>query len=242
MLSSFLVSPPKPPILSPSPCSATHPLLLPCTGPYTGASSPLRTKGLSSHWCPTRPSSATYLAGPMGLSMCTLWFVHIVVSPNEASSSFCSFSPFSNSCIGDLVLSPMVDWEHPPLYLSGTGRVSQETAISGSCQQALVGIHNRVWVWWLYVRWIPRWDSLWMACPSVSVPHFVSVSPPMGILFPLLRRTRISVHWSSFFLSFPNPRLPQPVTSESNASILGVQAMPWSRYGSRSTPLCWELP
>jgi hypothetical protein len=32
------------------------------------------------------------------------------------------------------------------LYLSGLGRVSQETAISGSCQQALVGVHNSVWV------------------------------------------------------------------------------------------------
>jgi hypothetical protein len=44
------------------------------------------------------------------------------------------------------VLSPMVGWEHPPLCLSGTGRASQETATSGSCQQALVGIHNSVWI------------------------------------------------------------------------------------------------
>jgi hypothetical protein len=36
--------------------------------------------------------------------------------------------------------------------------------------------------------------------PSVSAPHFVS--PPMGILFPLLRRTEVSILWSSFFLSF----------------------------------------
>ena len=33
-----------------------------------------------------------------------------------------SFSPFSNSFIGDPVLSPMVGCEHPPLYLSGSGR------------------------------------------------------------------------------------------------------------------------
>jgi hypothetical protein len=32
---------------------------------------------------------------------------------------------------------------HPPLYLSGTGRASQETTITGPCQQALVGIHNK---------------------------------------------------------------------------------------------------
>uniref|UniRef100_A0A0V1KHN4 Uncharacterized protein n=1 Tax=Trichinella nativa TaxID=6335 RepID=A0A0V1KHN4_9BILA len=27
--------------------------------------------------------------------------------------------------------------------------------------------------------WIPRWGSLWMAFPSVSAPHFVSVTPSM---------------------------------------------------------------
>jgi hypothetical protein len=29
--------------------------------------------------------------------------------------------------------------------------------------------------------------SIWMAFPSVSAPHFVSIFPPMSILFPLLR-------------------------------------------------------
>jgi hypothetical protein len=48
----------------------------------------------------------------------------------------------------------------------------------------------------------PRWGSLWMVFPSVSAPHFVSVSPPMCILFPLLRRIEVSTLWSSFFLSF----------------------------------------
>ena len=45
----------------------------------------------------------------------------------------------------------------------------------------------------------PRWGSLWMVYPSVFALHFVSVSPLVGILFPLLRRT---ILWSSFFLSF----------------------------------------
>ena len=27
----------------------------------------------------------------------------------------------------------------------------------------LVGISSSVWVWCLYMGWIPRWDSLWMA-------------------------------------------------------------------------------
>jgi hypothetical protein len=37
-----------------------------------------------------------------------------------AANPFSSFSPFSNSSIGDPMLSPMVGWEQPPLYLSGT--------------------------------------------------------------------------------------------------------------------------
>ena len=61
------------------------------------------------------------------------------------------------------------------LYWSGSGRASQETATSGSCQQALLGISNSVWVWCLYMGWIPRWCSLWMAFPSVSTPLFVPV-------------------------------------------------------------------
>ena len=47
---------------------------------------------------------------------------------------------FSGSFIGDPVLCPMDDCEHPLLYLPGTVRASQETAISGPCQQALVSI------------------------------------------------------------------------------------------------------
>ena len=86
----------------------------------------------------------------------------------------------------------------PLLYLSGTSRASQKTAISGSCQQALVGICNRVWVWWWFMGRMPRWDSLWMVIPSVSAPYFVSLTPSMGILFPLLRRIELSTLWSSF--------------------------------------------
>jgi hypothetical protein len=37
------------------------------------------------------------------------------------------------------------------------------------------------------------WGNLWMAFPSVSVPHFVSVSPPIGILFPLSKNEQ-SIH------------------------------------------------
>jgi hypothetical protein len=50
--------------------------------------------------------------------------------------------------------------------------------------------------------WSPRWGSLWIDLPSVSAPNFVSVTPSMGILFPILRRNEVSTLWPSFFLSF----------------------------------------
>jgi hypothetical protein len=54
-------------------------------------------------------------------------------------------------------LSPMSGCVFLSLFWSGFGSASQETAISGSSQQALVGIHNSVWVCCLHVGWIPRW-------------------------------------------------------------------------------------
>jgi hypothetical protein len=35
--------------------------------------------------------------------------------------------------------------------------------------------------------WIPEWGSLCMILPSVASLFFVSVTPSMGILFPILR-------------------------------------------------------
>jgi hypothetical protein len=94
------------------------------------------------------------------------------------------------------------DCEHPLLYLPCTDIASFETAISGSLQQNSAGICNSVWVWWLIMGWIPRWGSLWIVHPFVFAPNFVSVTPFMGILFPILRRNEVSTHWSSFFLIF----------------------------------------
>jgi hypothetical protein len=59
-----------------------------------------------------------------------------------------------------------------------------------------------VWVWWLFIGWIPGWSSLWLVVPSVSAPNFVSETPSIGILFQLLRRIKVSTLWSSFFFSF----------------------------------------
>jgi hypothetical protein len=38
--------------------------------------------------------------------------------------------------------------------------------------------------------------------PFVTAPNFVSVTPSMGVLFPILRRGMVSTLQSSFFLSF----------------------------------------
>jgi hypothetical protein len=40
-----------------------------------------------------------------------------------------------------------------------------------------------------------------MVIPLVSAPNFVSVTPSVDILFPLLRRIEVSTLWSSFFFS-----------------------------------------
>jgi hypothetical protein len=75
MLSHFMVPLPGNPLSHPSsPCfyeGVPHPPTLSClptlTFPYTGSSSFYRSKGLFSHWFPTRPSSVTYVAGAMGV-------------------------------------------------------------------------------------------------------------------------------------------------------------------------------
>jgi hypothetical protein len=36
--------------------------------------------------------------------------------------------------------------------------------------------------------WIPGYGSLYMVHPFVTAPNFVSVTPSMGVLFPILRR------------------------------------------------------
>ena len=52
---------------------------------------------------------------------------------------FSSLGTFSSSYIGDPVFHPIDDCEHPLPYLPGSGIASQETAISGSYQQILLG-------------------------------------------------------------------------------------------------------
>ena len=58
--------------------------------------------------------------------------------------------------LGNPEYSPMVGCKLLPLYLSGSSRASQETAISCFYQQILPSIHNNVRVCWMYMGWIPR--------------------------------------------------------------------------------------
>jgi hypothetical protein len=115
---------------------------------------------------------------------------------------FISLSTFSSSSFGGPVFHPIDDCEHPLLCLPGIGIASLKTAISGSFQQNLAGMCNSVWVWWLIMGWIPGWGSLWMVHPFVLAPNFVSVTPSMDVLFPIIRRNEVSTVWSSFFFIF----------------------------------------
>ena len=46
----------------------------------------------------------------------------------------------------------------------------------------------------------PKWGSLWMVHPFVLAPKFVSATPSMDILFPILGRNEVSTCWSSFLI------------------------------------------
>jgi hypothetical protein len=55
-------------------------------------------------------------------------------STYRVADPFSSLGTFFSSSIGGPVFHPIADCEHPLLYLPGTGKASQETAISGSFQ------------------------------------------------------------------------------------------------------------
>ena len=123
-------------------------------------------------------------------------------STYSVADAFSFLGIFSSSSIGGLVFKPIADCEPPLLCLLGPGIASQEPAISGSCQQNLASVCNGVSVWRLIMGWIPGYGSLYMVHPFISAPNFVSVTPSMGVLFPILRRGIVSTLQSSFSLSF----------------------------------------
>ena len=75
--------------------------------------------------------------GPGWLILFFLWGIN----------PFNSFSPFPNFLYWVPLINLMVDFKHPHLIWSGSGRVFQETAIPVSCLQELLDITNTVWVW-----------------------------------------------------------------------------------------------
>jgi hypothetical protein len=93
-------------------------------------------------------------------------------SSYRVADPFSSLGTFSSSFFRSPVFHPLDDYEHPLVYLPDIGIALWEIAISGSCQQNLSGICNSVWVWWLYMGWIPRWGSLCMVLPSISALNF----------------------------------------------------------------------
>ena len=95
---------------------------------------------------------------------------------------------------------PIHDCEHHLMYLPGNGKASQETAISGSFQQNLAGVCNRICISWLIMGWTPGWGSLWMVHPFVLAPNFVFATPSMDILFQILGRNDLSRSSSSILI------------------------------------------
>ena len=154
--------------------------------PYTRALSLHRIKNLFSHGCPKR-LSATDTAHAMCHYLCNSWLLLSTLgslvgwyccSSYGIANPFSSFSPFSTSSIGTLC---SVQWLVVSICLSmsGSDLPFQEAAISGSFQHAFLGIQNNVSIWWLYMGWILKSNSLWIAFPSFSASYFVSTFDPI---------------------------------------------------------------
>jgi len=138
------------------PLTHSHPPTL--AFPYTGELNTLRPNDLSSHWCPTKPSSATYVARAMGRSMCTCWFV--VQSPgalepvDTVASSMGLQTPIAPS-VPSLSppsvtpeLSPMIGCKLPPLFVRlwqsdlGDSHIRLLSANTSWHPQYVVYLHN----------------------------------------------------------------------------------------------------
>jgi hypothetical protein len=102
----------------------------------------------------------------------------------RVADPFSSLGTFSSSFIRGPVFHPIDYCRHPLLYLPGTGIATQERAISGSCQQKLFRTCSSVWVWRLYMEWIPRWGSLWMVLPSISASELCLCNSFLGYFVP----------------------------------------------------------
>ena len=95
---TFQMLSPKPPIPSSSPApQPTHSCFLALAFSCTGAYDLRKTKGLSSHWWPTRLSSATYATRDTALGVLVSSYC---CSSYRVADSFSSLGTFSSSSIG----------------------------------------------------------------------------------------------------------------------------------------------
>ena len=113
---------------------------------------------------------------------------------------FSSFSPFSDSSIGDPVLSTMVGCKHPHLSLPGSGKASHKTAISGLVSKYFLA--NSVVSGFGVCVWDGFPGGTVSGWPSFSLCSTICLLITSSISFPLLRRTKASTLWSFFFLNF----------------------------------------
>ena len=122
----------------PSPCPAPH--------PNTPASRPRQFTILGKINL-IRPRASPPNDGRVGQLLLNMqlktWGLWVLVSSYSCSyywvaDPFSSLGTFSSSSIGGPMFHPIDDTEHPLLDLPGTGRASQETGISGSCQKLLL--------------------------------------------------------------------------------------------------------
>jgi hypothetical protein len=115
---------PKAPYTLPRPApQTTHSRFLALAFPCIGAYDLCKTKGLSSQWWPTRPSSATYATRDTALGVLVSSYC---CSPYRVADPFSSLGAFSSSSIGGPVFHPIADCEHPLLCLPGTGIASHK--------------------------------------------------------------------------------------------------------------------
>jgi hypothetical protein len=127
------------------------PLLFP--NPPTPASCPGQFPELG-HVIFTRQRASSLIDGQLGHPLLHLQLWGILVTSYCCSSysvavPFSSLGRLSSFFIGGPVFHRIDDCEHPFLYLPGTGLASQETTISGTCQQNPADICNSVCIWWL---------------------------------------------------------------------------------------------
>ena len=120
------------------------------SGPRASPPTDVQQGHLLPHMWPMTWVTTCVYFGPQDLQV--VWLVDTIVPSMGLQTLSAPSVPSLSPPPGIPELSPMVDCKLP-LYLSGSGRTSQETTISGFYQQAPVGIHNNFWVWWLYMGW-----------------------------------------------------------------------------------------